>query len=172
MKNKKIIYSGKNFSLFVGEKVIRAKKVKAEVIKYPHSVGIIPLLDKNKIVLIKQYRFPLEKKIWEIPAGKISKGESPLSGAKRELEEETGYRAKKWKKLLSFYMVPGYSTEYMTLFLAQELDFRGRKLDKDEFIDNPRVFGLEKAKRMIKRGEIKDIKTILSIFLLENEAIN
>jgi len=172
MKNKKIIYSGKNFSLFIGEKIIRAKKVKVEIIKYPHSVGIIPLMGKNKIILIKQYRFPLEKKIWEIPAGKILKGESSLSGAKRELEEETGYRAKKWKKLISFYMVPGYSTEYMTLFLAQDLVFKGRKLDKDEFINNPRIFNLEKVKKMIKEGEIKDIKTILSIFLLENEKLN
>ena len=117
-------------------------------------------------MLIKQYRHPFKKKIWEIPAGKLDLKESPLRGAKRELREETGFVARKWKKLFSFYISPGYSTEYMTLFLAENLILRERKLDEGEIIERPKEFSLSELKKMLKKGEIKDIKTALTIFIL------
>lgn len=167
MRNKKIVFRGKNFSLFLREEIINGIRTKEEIIEYPSSVGIIPTDRNDKIVLVKQYRFPLQKEIWEIPAGKLLKRESPLLGAKRELEEETGYRAKRWKKLLSFYMAPGYSTEYMTLFLAKDLYFGKINPDEDEFIKKVKSFSLKELKKMIKEGKIKDAKTIISVFLIE-----
>lgn len=168
MKNKKeIIYSGKGFSLLSEEFKKRGKKVKVDIVKFPETVAIIPVPQKGKIFLIKQFRYPLKKKIWEIPAGKLDIKESPLEGAKRELREETGFLARKWKKLLSLYISPGYSTEYMHLFLAEGVSQGKRKLDEGEAIEKPKEFSLEKLERMVEKGEIRDIKTVLAILLLE-----
>ncbi|RLF24139.1 MAG: ADP-ribose pyrophosphatase, partial [Thermoplasmata archaeon] len=113
MKNKKIIFRGEGFSLVSEYFKARGKEIEMNIVRYPKTVAIIPVPKRGRVMLIKQYRHPFKKKIWEIPAGKLDLKESPLRGAKRELREETGFVARKWKKLFSFYISPGYSTEYM-----------------------------------------------------------
>jgi len=139
---KKLIKKCKgNVILFeVFEEKIGKIKIKRDVVNFPKTVGILPLVGKNKIVLIKQFRFPIKKEIWEIPAGKLNKGEKPEIGAKRELKEETGYVAKELKKIGEFYLSPGYSTEYMYLFLAKGLKKGKQILDKGEKIEEVKIF--------------------------------
>ncbi len=163
---KKLIKKCKgNVVLFeVFEERIEKSKIKWDLVNVPRAVGILPLIGKDKIVLIRQFRFPINKEIWEIPAGKLKKGEKPEIGAKRELEEETGYMAKNLKKVGEFYLSPGYSTEYMYLFLARGLKKGQQNLSKREKIKEVKVFSKKEILKMIKERKIVDAKTILALF--------
>jgi ADP-ribose pyrophosphatase len=163
---KKLIKKCKgNVILFeVFEEEIGKAKIKRDVVKFPRTVGILPLIEKDKIVLIRQFRFPINKEIWEIPAGKLNRGEKPEIGAKREFKEETGYEAKELKKIGEFYLSPGYSTEYMYLFLARGLKKGEQSLDKGEKIKEVKIFSKKEVLKMIKTRKIVDAKTILALF--------
>jgi ADP-ribose pyrophosphatase len=165
MKKKLLKKCKENVVLFeVFKEDIGKTKIKRDVVKFPKTVGILPLIGKDKIVLIRQFRFPINKEIWEIPAGKLEKGERPEIGAKRELKEETGYEAKNLKKIGGFYLAPGYSTEYMYLFLAQGLKKGEQNLDKGEKIKEVKIFSKKEVLEMIKTRKIVDAKTILALF--------
>jgi ADP-ribose pyrophosphatase len=165
MKKKLLKKCKGNVVLFeVFEEEIGKAKIKRDVVKFPKTVGILPLIGKDKIVLIRQFRFPINKEIWEIPAGKLDRGEKPEIGAKRELKEETGYEAKNLKKIGEFYLAPGYSTEYMYLFLAQGLKRGEQSLDKGEKIKEVKIFSRNEVLKMIKLRKIVDAKTILALF--------
>jgi ADP-ribose pyrophosphatase len=163
---KKLIKKCKgNVVLFeVFEEEIGKMKIKRDVVKFPKTVGILPLIGKDKIVLIRQFRFPINKEIWEIPAGKLDRGEKPEIGAKRELKEETGYEARELKKIGEFYLSPGYSTEYMYLFLARRLKKGEQNLDKGEKIKEVKIFSKKEVLEMIKTRKIVDAKTVLILF--------
>src|SRR6266702_2308519 len=96
-------------------------KMKRCVVRHRGSAVMMPVDEKQRVLLVRQYRLPADQFLWELPAGKTDEGETVLQAAKRELIEETGLRAKKWKKLASFYPSPGYVEEKMTIFLATEL---------------------------------------------------
>ncbi len=91
------------------------------IVRHPGSAVMMAVDDKERVLLVKQFRLPAERDLWELPAGRIDPGESPLQAAKRELREETGFTAKKWVKLASFWASPGYVDEKMNLFLARDL---------------------------------------------------
>jgi ADP-ribose pyrophosphatase len=132
---------------------------------HPGGVCIIPVLDNGKIILEKQFRKPLDKYIFEIPAGKIDPGEiDKLETAKRELQEETGYTAKNWTYLGEIYPCPGYSTEVLYIYLAKNLVAGNQSLDYGEFIELE-YLSLEEIDNKISSGEIPDSKTISSIYL-------
>jgi ADP-ribose pyrophosphatase len=114
-------------------------------------------------LLVRQYRLPAGRLLWEIPAGSIDPGEKPLQTAKRELKEETGYRAKKWKKLISFYPSPGFLTEKMTIYLATGLTAGEATPMGDERIET-RWFKAKEVEAAIEAGEILDAKTMLGYF--------
>jgi ADP-ribose pyrophosphatase len=122
------------------------------------------LIDKDKVILIRQFRFAINKEIWEIPAGMLRKGEKPEVGAKRELKEETGYEARKIKKIGEFYFTPGHSNEYMYLFLTRELKKGEQSLEKGEKIKEVKIFSKKEVLKMIKSRKIVDAKTILALF--------
>jgi ADP-ribose pyrophosphatase len=143
---------------------IKGEEYEKNFIQFRNTVGILPLIGKDKIVLIRQFRFPINKEIWEIPAGKLDKGEKPEIGAKRELKEETGYEARELKKIGEFYLSPGYSTEYMYLFLAKGLKKGEQGLDKGEKIREVKIFSRKEVLKMIKTRKIVDAKTILALF--------
>jgi 8-oxo-dGTP pyrophosphatase MutT (NUDIX family) len=135
-----------------------------EFIEHPGAAAIIPLLNKNRIVLLNQYRQALRKYIWEIPAGTLDPRESAMNCAKRELIEETGFSADQWHRRGEITPVPGYSDERIHVFLAKGLQPAVRHLDKDEIIQVHEV-ECEEALDMIRRGEIQDAKSIAGLFL-------
>ena len=138
------------------------KTVTRELVLHPGAVVIIPFVDKKRILLLKQFRYASQGDLWEIPAGTLERGEKPIDCAKRELEEETGFKAKKFKFLSRFFPAPGISNEIMTLYKAEGL-FPGKKnLDHDEWIEH-KVISVKIALQMIKKGEICDGKTIAAI---------
>jgi ADP-ribose pyrophosphatase len=159
------LYRGHVIRLVKDRFILKAaplKTVTRELVVHPGAVAIVPFIDSKRILLIRQFRYAAQGDLWEIPAGTLEKKELPLTCAKRELEEETGFKAKRWKYLTHFFPAPGISDEIMTLFSAHELSPGTKKLDHDEWIEHHTVT-LEKARRMIEKGVIRDAKTIVGI---------
>ncbi len=157
------IYSGRVISLTKDTVVLSSGRIVIrEKVTHPGSVGILPVLEDGRLLLIKQCRYVVGSSLLEIPAGTIEEGESPEECAARELQEETGYRAGKLTPLSAFYLAPGYSNEFMWLFKATELEAGDMRPMPDELIE-VRKIGLGEALQMIRRGEIRDVKTICAI---------
>ncbi|CCQ93189.1 ADP-ribose pyrophosphatase [[Clostridium] ultunense Esp] len=166
MKSEKI-YEGKIVNLRIDTVELPDKKYsKREIVEHPGSVGIIPVTEDGSIVLVEQFRKPVEKALLEIPAGKIEINEEPKETALRELVEETGYIANKMEYISEFYTSPGFSDEKIYLFLATELEFEKENPGDDEYIEIKKI-KIEDLINMINRGEIIDSKTIISIFYAE-----
>ncbi len=174
MPQKSFVHKGRIFD-FVREKVSLPNGVSKfyDIVKHRGAVVIIPLISKNKVILIKQYRVSIKKYILELPAGSIDVEEKPFACAKRELAEETGYFSKKIKSVGKLIPCPGYSTEILYIYKAEDL-IKHRKIfgkqnvfekDEDEVI-KPIVYSREQVKKMIKNGKIIDAKTIASFALI------
>lgn len=126
--------------------------------------AVLPLTQDGQIYLVQQYRYPIGRTTWEIPAGKREEGQTPLSCAKAELAQETGLRASKWTKLAVFNPSNAFSTEYLHIYLAENLR-RGKDCpDEDEFL-NVKKFPLEKAYDLIFKGKIQDAKTMIGLLM-------
>ena len=130
------------------------------IIQHGGSAVMMAVDDKNRILLVRQYRLPARDFLWELPAGRVDKGETVLQAAKRELQEETGYKAKKWTKLAAFFVSPGFLAEKMTVFLAEDL-----KEGKQEPMEDERIqvqwFRPKELDAMIAAGKIQDAKTMI-----------
>ena len=136
-----------------------------EYLTHPGAVAIVAILNDGRLLLERQYRYPIAKTCIEIPAGKLDPNEDGLTCAKRELEEETGYRANKWSFIRRIHPVISYSTEFIDIYLAEELTPGKSHLDEEEFLD---VFAapLEQILAWIEEGEITDVKTTISAYWL------
>ncbi|MCX7697882.1 MAG: NUDIX hydrolase [Candidatus Goldbacteria bacterium] len=169
LKKRKKIYDGRIIKLYKDTININNRTFIRDIIVHPGSVVLIPLLNKKtkEIILIKQFRYAIGKYIFELPAGTLEKNENPLSCARRELKEETGYIAKKIKKITEIYPSPGIMTEKMHIFIATDLIKSQQELDIDENISIKKI-KLDEAIRMIKKGKITDAKTIVGLLLLKN----
>lgn len=139
-----------------------------EVVVHPGAVAIVPMLDDRKVILVSQYRHAVGKTLMEIPAGTLHPDEKPEDCALRELREETGYIAGRLEKLLSLYLAPGYSTELIHLFLAEDLRPAKSETDEDEFIELV-IVPLDEAVVKILKGEIQDAKTVAALLLMWNK---
>jgi ADP-ribose pyrophosphatase len=137
-----------------------------EYLTHPGAVAVVAILDDGRILLERQYRYPIAKACMEIPAGKLEPSEDPLLCAQRELEEETGYTAKKWSYIRRIHPVISYSTEFIDIYLAEGLVPGNSRLDAEEFLD---VFAapLDQLLRWIESGEITDVKTTISAYWLD-----
>ena len=166
----KVVFQGPLFRV-LHDKLIEpgGKHSERDIIRHNGSVVILAV-DKSKnkkdpwIVMERQYRHAAQQFLWELPAGKLDPGEDPLAGAQRELEEETGYRAKKWKPLVEYYGSPGFLGESMKVFLAEGLMAGDAHPEDDEDIEF-RLVKLSDVVDMIEDGGIKDGKTLCSVLL-------
>jgi len=138
-------------------------EIHRSIVRHAGSAVMMAVDAKKRILLVRQYRLPAKQFIWELPAGRLDPGESPLRAAKRELVEETGYRARKWKKLVTFYASPGYVGEKMTIFLATELTEGEAQPMDDEKIEC-RWFSADEIDSMLRSGKIMDGKTMIGYF--------
>ena len=166
--NKKLSYSCKIFSVWEEDiSLPNGKTTKQSWIDHKPTVAVIPVNDKNELLLIKQFRVPTGQNLLEIPAGSMDHGEeSPIACAGRELAEETGYRAEKLTQLFAGYLLPGYCNEFMYFFLARDLIYEPLTPDEDEFIEVIPV-SFKRADELIKSRAIMDAKTVLGIMLAE-----
>ena len=140
-----------------------------EFVVHPGAAMIIPRLPDGKLLFERQYRYPLARVFIEFPAGKVDPGEDPLTAAKRELTEETGYVAARWTHLATMHPVISYSTEQIDIFLADELEHVGTQLDAGEFIETFTAT-LDEALAWLDRGEVTDSKTMIGLLLLARQA--
>jgi ADP-ribose pyrophosphatase len=160
------IFKGKVISLQVDQvKLPDGKTAAREIIKHPGAVAVLALLNDTMIV-VEQYRKPLERIQVEIPAGKLDPGELPLDAALRELEEETGYRTDSIRLISSFATSPGFADEIIHLYVAEDLIKGEVRLDEDEFLDSEAIT-LGQAKEYIRDQRISDAKTILAVYAWE-----
>ncbi|SRR5579864_2393994 len=142
-------------------------EIKRAIVRHNGSAVMMPVDGKRRILLVRQYRLPARAYLWELPAGKVDEGETPLQAAKRELIEETGYRARRWKKLISFFPSPGYVAEKMTVFLAEDLT-AGQAQPMDDERIKVRWFSAKQIEQMILTNKILDSKTIVGYFVWKN----
>jgi ADP-ribose pyrophosphatase len=133
-------------------------EIKRFIVQHRGSAVMMPVDENNRILLVRQYRLPARRYLWELPAGTIDEGETALQTARRELVEETGYRAKKWQKLAEFFPSPGFLSEKMTIYLATELTAGEATPMEDERID-ARWFTAKQVDDMLRAGKILDAKT-------------
>lgn len=163
LKKAEKIYSGRVVGLSVETIVFPdGKEATREVVRHPGAVAMVPLLSSREVVLIRQFRYSAGKSLWEIPAGTLEPGETPLDCAHRELVEEVGYRAQEMEPLGGFYTSPGFCTEFLHLFAALNLERTETHLDKDEQIE-AHPMTLDEAMRKVENGEIVDAKTIIGL---------
>jgi ADP-ribose pyrophosphatase len=163
-------YTGKIIDLIVDEiEYPSGNRSIREIASHPGGAAVVPVLPGNTIILVRQFRYPIQQFIYELPAGKLNPGEEPAVCAERELEEETGYTGERWKALTAIYTTPGFCNERLHLFLATNLrkSERGQQLEEGEASLTVETFPLPRVLEMIERGEIVDGKTICGIVLAE-----
>jgi|SRR4030095_14289973 ADP-ribose diphosphatase len=163
MLESRTVYRGK--LLHVLEDQVRmpdGRGAHREYIRHPGAVMMVPLLDAETVILVRQFRYPLTRHFYELPAGKIEAGEAPEDTARRELREECGYEAAHWRQLATLHPCVGYSDERIELFLARDLKHVGDAPEEGEFIE-PLTLRLAVALDWVKTGRITDAKTIIGL---------
>lgn len=162
--NSKIVFHGKVFDIVQEEiKLPNGKQGIFDIVNHNDSVAILPVDQEGKILLVRQYRYPIRKLLLEIPAGVMENGENPQDCAQRELREEIGMGAKNMELVGQFYLAGGYSTEYMHVFLASDLFKSYAQPDDDEFIQIEK-YAISEILQMARNDELEDAKTLAALF--------
>lgn len=144
-------------------------EIHRSIVRHPGSAVMMAVDEKDRILLVKQFRLPAEQYLWELPAGRLDPGEAALEAAKRELREETGYKAQNWATLAEFWASPGYVAERMHIFLATGLTEGQKEPMEDERIE-VEWFSTDDVGRMIREGQISDAKTMIGYFMYIEQA--
>jgi len=162
----KMIFEGKVVNLYKDKiKYDEGQIEYREIVEHYGGSVILASPDGKNIILIKQFRHPIGKFVYELPAGKLNLNEDPLECAKRELKEETGYSANTWKKIITFYTSPGYSSEALHIYLATGLTAGQQALELGEMHIQVLSMNIEEAVQKIKCEDITDGKTVIGILL-------
>lgn len=142
----------------------RGRAIRREVVRHPGAVVIVPALDADNLIMIRNYRIAVDDRLWEFPAGKLEPNEQPELAAVRELEEETGYTAQHIRKLGEFYTSPGFANELMHAYVAEELTHVGQRLEAGEDI-HVEVIPRSDALKMVHDGRLRDGKSIAALLM-------
>ena len=170
LHSRAVVHQGRIFRLEVDRVTLPGgHTVDLEIVRHPGSVVLLPMPDRHRIVLIRQYRYSIDRWIWELPAGSLKPGENPDHAAARECEEEIGLAPGRVTRLGGYYPTPGFCDEQMIYYRCEDLrapapDSTARK-DEDEELE-PRTFTLAEARGMAASGEIVDLKTLAGLTLL------
>jgi len=164
IRSSRRIYEGRVLNLRIDEvdshRIDRVREI--EVVEHAGGVAIVAQPTPSTIVLVKQRRHPVDEDLWEVPAGMIERGEPPLETAKRELIEETGYRAERWRALWTMYPTPGFCEERIHFFVAEDLT-PGEAAPEDDESFELRLWNIEEAWRLVERDELRDAKTQIAL---------
>lgn len=161
--SKKTVWRGRAVNFDVDTvRLPNGKLATREYMSHPGAVGVVPFLDKDTIVMVRQYRHPVGEVTLELPAGKLDARESVLSCIKRELAEETGYTARKFTPLIQYWPTPAFADEVLHLYVATGLKEGRMHADEDEFLEVVRL-PFKKAVEMVRRGKIRDSKTVVGL---------
>ncbi len=166
------IYDGRIFKVRIETITLpKGDELRAEIVRHPGSVVIVPVTDDGAVVLVRQYRHPIGRSVWELPAGSLKPGEDPHAAAQRECHEEIGQIPGRLEALGTFYPTPGYCDEAMHIYRASALrppaadDARAQQ-DEDEDIET-KTFTVREIRQLIASGEIVDLKTVAGLALIE-----
>lgn len=170
LEERRIVHDGRIFRVEVDKvRLPTGHRVVMEIVRHPGSVVLLPMPSPREIILIRQYRYTIDRWIWELPAGTLKAAEDPAAGAARECEEEIGLVPTRVERLGSFYPTPGFCDEEMIFFRCLELRAPDANSavhkDEDEELE-PRTFTLDVARRLVATGEIVDLKTAVGLMLL------
>jgi ADP-ribose pyrophosphatase len=170
LEDRRVIYDGRIFRIELDHvQLPSGRSVAMELVRHPGSVVLIPMPAPDRLILIRQYRYSIDRWIWELPAGSLKRGEDPALAAARECEEEIGLVPRSVRRMRSFYPTPGFCDEEMIFFRCTDLqqpaaDSTATK-DQDEDLE-PRTFTIEEARRLVIEGEIVDLKTAVGLTLI------
>ena len=166
----RLIYQGRIVNLRVDTVVLPSGRTSTrEIVEHRGAVAMLAVDDQRRVLLVRQFRKPIERELLEIPAGTLDPGEDPLAAAHRELLEETGYTARRMERIAGFYSAPGFCTEYLHVYLATELTGGVAQPEEDEVLSVVPV-PLEAAWAMVDRGEICDAKSLIGLLTLRARA--
>ncbi len=164
-----VVFTGKVFDIKIDQITYNSGNPSLrETVVHPGGAVVVAVKDNGKIILVKQFRYPFQESLYELPAGKLDDGEDPVVAAPRELKEETGFSTAKIRKLGSIYTSPGFCTEELHIYLADELSDGDHSREEGEEDMELFEFTIEELDEMIKSGEIKDSKTISGIYMYKN----
>jgi ADP-ribose pyrophosphatase len=162
------VFNGKVFDLERDRvKMPNGREVTVDIVRHSKSVVLLPLPSPREVILIRQYRYAVNRYLWELPAGSVDEGEEPEAAAVRECHEEIGQVPETVVRLASFFPTPGFCDEEMLFFRLSGLSVpaEAAALDEDEDIE-PRTFTIAEAREMVRRGEIVDMKTVAGLTLI------
>jgi ADP-ribose pyrophosphatase len=163
------IYQGRIIHVHLDEvELPNGKTSKRELVTHPGAVAVVAMDNNGNVLLVRQYRHAAQRILLEIPAGTLKANENPDDCVGRELQEETGYKPGKLEKLGGIFVAPGYSTEYIHLYLATQLVESRLDMDEDEFIEVERM-ALDKAVELIHSGEIADGKSVSALLMVKDK---
>lgn len=162
------VFTGRIFKLNVDTvRLPHGRQVRMEIVRHPGSVVLIPMPDADRVILVRQYRYAVDRWLWELPAGSLDPGEDAMTAARRECHEEIGLVPAQVEEIGRFYPTPGYCDEDMIFFrltgLSEPTASAGH--DEDESIE-PKAFSIAEARRLVRQGEIRDLKTAVGLTLL------
>jgi len=161
----KTVYEGRVFNIRLNQiRLPNGRSIQVDIVEHRSSVTLVPIDYDGRIWFVRQYRYPAEKNLLELPAGVTNENETPIQSAQRELREEIGMAAGRLTLLGEFYLAPGYSTEYMHVFLAEDLKPSPLSPDVDEFIDLEKI-SFDQVLNLIRSGDIHDAKSLAALLL-------
>jgi len=160
------MYRGRVIRLIREVLEVKGQRLVRETVQHPGAVVIVPVLDRSRLVFVRQYRRAVDRELLELPAGTLGAGERREACARRELEEETGWRARRMRRIGQFYAAPGFISEQLTVFLATGLVYTEARPDPDEFV-RPVILSMAEALTNIRTGAICDAKTIIGVLFVQ-----